>query len=244
MTREILEDFLTVTGPMMTINLPYRVDRRREFTDQLRRVGLCPDHPQFRLFEAIHPNDAAGFPTPGARGCFLSHLGVLQEALAEGRESVLICEDDLDFASDLIQRLPSLTVQLKQRTWSLFYGGYQTPPEGEMVAPGLMKVEPGHRMICSHFYAVRGEAIADLVCYLQAILTRLPGDPAGGPMHVDGAISRFRADHCYYVTLAATPPIGVQRSSRTDIHPLRWFDRWPLVRDWVSGLRRMRIRED
>lgn len=239
-TREIVEDFLALTGPMTVINLASRSDRRREFAAQLHRIGLSFDHPQVRLFAAIRPEDAAGFPTIGTRGCFLSHLGVLRQALAEGRDSVLICEDDLDFAPDMLARLPALTTDLKQHPWSLFYGGYATVPDAETVARGLARAAPGCGMIGAHFYAVRGAALADLVRYLEAILTRPPGDPAGGPMHVDGAISRFRADHPGHATLVASPPLGVQRASRTDIHDLHWFDRWPLVRDLAGGLRRLR----
>ncbi len=240
MTRQIAEDFLSVTGTMAVINLPHRDDRRREFADQLHRIGLSFDHPRVRLFAALRPAETSGFPSIGARGCFLSHLGVLREALAEGRDSVLICEDDLDFTPDMMRRLPALTAELQGQSWGLFYGGYASTPEGEALSPDLVRTDPAQGIGCTHFYAVRGPAIADLVRYLEAILTRPPGDPAGGPMHVDGAISRFRADHPHYATLAAVPPIGVQRSSRTDIHVLRWFDRWPMVRDLVAALRRLR----
>lgn len=241
MTTETAEDFLAVTGPATVINLPYRQDRREEFAAQLRGIGLSLDHPQIRLFPAIRPQETAGFPTIGTRGCFLSHLGVLKEALADGRDSVLVCEDDLDFTPDMIRRLPVLIDQLGRQSWDLFYGGYGALPTGEPIAPGLMRADPSAGIVCSHFYALRGAAIADLVQYLEAILTRPPGDPAGGPMHVDGAISRFRADHPHYVTLVTTPPIGVQRRSRTDIHALKWFDRLPVVRE-VSGLLRRMLR--
>lgn len=239
---EIGKDFLTVTGPATIINLPYRRDRREEFAAQLPGIGLSLDHPQVRLFAAIRPQEAAGFPTIGTRGCFLSHLAVLKEALATGQDSVLIWEDDLDFTPDMIRRLPLLVSQLHRLPWDLFYGGYHTLPAGEAVAPGLIRADPSEVIVCAHFYALRGAAIADLVQYLEAILTRPPRDPAGGPMHVDGAISRFRADHPHYITLVTNPPIGVQRMSRTDIHALDWYDRLPLLRQASSLLRRLRRR--
>ena len=241
MTRQLVEDFLSVTGPMVVINLPHRDDRRREFADQLKRIGLSFDNPQVRLFEAVRPTEAAGFPTLGARGCFLSHLGVLREALAAGLDGVLICEDDLDFSPDMIRRLPAITAELKRQPWGLFYGGYESPPEGEALSAGLLRVEPAQAIGCLHFYAVRGSAIADLVRYLEAVLTRPAGHPAGGLMHVDGAICHFRSDHPQYTTLAVVPPIGVQRFSRTDIHALNWYDRWPVVRSLMAPLRRLRV---
>lgn len=236
----ITEDFLDVTGPMRVINLPYRHDRRREFAEQLARIGTGFDNPKVQLFDAIRPDDAAGFPTIGTRGCYLSHLGVLRQTLAEGREQVLICEDDLDFTPDMLARLPALTERLAVGDWSFFYGGYAEAPKGLRLTPGLLQADPAQGIVCAHFYAVRGPAIAALAAYLEIILTRAPGDPAGGPMHVDGAISRFRAEHPDFTTLVTVPEIGVQRSSRTDIHALRWFDRWPLVRDLSGMLRRWR----
>jgi len=50
-------------------------------------------------------------------------------------------------------------------------------------------------------------------------------------MHVDGAYTWFRRTHPTRRTWVALPELGHQRQSRTDIHPLRWYDRWPLVRD-------------
>jgi hypothetical protein len=59
-------------------------------------------------------------------------------------------------------------------------------------------------------------------------------------MHVDGAYTWYRRLSPEDVTLAAVPELGHQRSSRTDIHDLRWFDRLPLVHDTVAGLRRLK----
>lgn len=83
-------------------------------------------------------------------------------------------------------------------------------------------------------------AIARLVPYLQAMLERPSGDPAGGPMHVDGAYSWFRRAHPDLRTVLATPPLGYQRPSRTDVHALRWFDRLPGLHRVAALLRRVR----
>lgn len=238
MSKSVFDDFLSVIGTMAVINLPHRKDRHREFAIQLNNIGSSFDDPRVNVFEAILPSEAAGFPTIGARGCFLSHLGVLRNALASGQDRVLICEDDLNFASDIGHLLPTVTRELEREAWSIFYGGYGSPISGEPVAGGVIQANPADAILCCHFYAVRGPALRDLVSYLDAILLRAPGHPSGGPMHVDGAISRFRSDFPQYVTFAASPPIGFQRSSRTDIHKTRWFDRLPIVRDGASAFRR------
>jgi len=234
----VAEAFLGATGPIVLVNLPYRTDRRAEFGVQLKAIGLSYDHPGVHVLGAIRPKSAEGFPTVGARGCFLSHLQILRQAVADGRDRVLICEDDLDFTAEILSRLPAITATLETSAWSIFYGGYGGKAIGGDVAPGLVRVEPGFEIPCAHFYAVRGPAIADLVAYLEGILSRPTGHPEGGLMHYDGALCWFRRAHPQYSTLAAVPEIGFQRASRTDIHALKWFDRWPGVRYLTTLARR------
>lgn len=212
------------------INLRSRGDRRREMAEQLAAVGLSFDSPQVRLFEAVRPDDAGAFPSVGARGCFMSHLGVLRDAV--GKTNVLILEDDLDFAEGIVApRIPM--------GWGMFYGGAR-----HAIAPaGLLTLTAPEDVIgCSHFLAISGAVIPRLVTYLEALLSRPAGDPAGGPMHVDGAYARFRADNPDVQTYLATPELGFQRPSRTDIHALRWYDSTPLLRQLVNLARRVRAR--
>jgi glycosyl transferase, family 25 len=217
------------------INLASRADRRREMAGELARVGLSLHSPPVKLFNAIRPHERAGFESVGARGCFLSHLEVLRAAI--GRRSLLILEDDLSFVADIVPALARLPSRLPS-DWGMFYGGYRI--EAECTAAPLTLVAPRTSIGTTHFVAFNGAAIGAVVDYLQAILTRPPGHPEGGPMHVDGAYSRFRADTPDLHTYVAVPELGRQRASRTDIHDLRWFDRAPIVRVAVEHLRRRR----
>jgi glycosyl transferase, family 25 len=222
------------------INLPSRPDRRREMGQQLAAIGLAWDAPTVRRFDAIRPTDRGKFPTIGTRGCFLSHLGVLREARDAGARSLLILEDDVDFSPHLAEQWPAVSRVLGSEAWSLFYGGYFV---GAALLPGpqsIWTIAPDTPVQTAHFLGVRGAAIGELVAYLEAMLGRSSGDVAGGPMHVDGAYSWFRREHPHHVTIAASVQLGVQRPSRTDIHPLRWFDRWTGVRNAVELARRLR----
>jgi hypothetical protein len=219
---------LSMFDRVYVINLPSRTDRKKQMEHQLEQLGLSFRSPNVRLFPAIRPTDAGGFETIGARGCFMSHLGVLRDAV--GLKSVLILEDDLDFVANA--KMPSLPSD-----WGIFYGGarHSIPPTS-----GLTKAEPSDLVVCAHFVAFNGPVIAPLVAHLEAILQRPPGDPRGGPMHVDGAYGHFRAENPNVKVLIATPELGFQRPSRTDIHELKWFDKTPVVRDAVQMLRSMR----
>jgi len=59
-------------------------------------------------------------------------------------------------------------------------------------------------------------------------------------MHVDGAYSWFRKDHPELTTLITVPELAFQRSSATDVHARRWYDRWFFVGLIVAMVRRCR----
>lgn len=223
---------------IFVINLPARADRRQEIDRQLQRVGLSLKHPQVVLFPAVRPDAPCGFPTIGTRGCFLSHLGVLHMAQAKGMRNILILEDDCDFSKDVVAMSPYLMAGLQKLDWSFFYGGALNSFESQPAQLGLETVQPNSGLMGAHCFALRGDVIPQLAAYLEAMLKRPPGSPQGGPMHVDGAYSWFRKDHPELITLIAVPELAFQRSSATDIHARRWYDRWPLVSYLTAVLRR------
>ena len=217
------------------VNLAHRSDRRAEMAEQLALVGLSFDSPNVSLFSAVRPQDAGGFESIGARGCFMSHLQILREAMP--LRNVLIFEDDLDFVPDAPARVRA-ALQALPDSWGMFYGGCVTdavPANGP-----LTEIPTPTSLRTSHFVAFNAPVIARMVDYLEAILGRPPGHIDGGPMHVDGAYSRFRADHPDVRVFVALPELGYQRPSRTDIHALKWFDRVPVLRDAVQLIRRRR----
>lgn len=234
------DGLFSLVNAMFLINLPSRTDRRREFDAQLQRIGLALDHPKVILFPAIRPTELAGFPTIGARGCYLSHLGVLERATEMGLNSIVVCEDDLDFSRDFNIGLNAALETLRREPWDIFYGGYSADPALPSSAGSLVEAPAVQGVGCTHFMLFQGRVIAELREYLIAILRRSPGDPDGGPMHLDGAISRFRADHPEFRTLLAVPPLGHQRASRTDVHELPWFDRMPGLRQMAKWGRRLK----
>lgn len=225
---------------IVIINLAHRADRRQEMAQQLARLGLSFDHPSVLRFDACRFEDPAGFPTAGTRGCFHSHLGVWRDAAERGDQAVLLLEDDLDFGPDIEKTLPATLDALGQKNWSHFYGAVlEWSPAASPLTP-LAAAQPNESVLGGHFLAMRGDAIAKNVAYLEAILTRPNGSPDGGPMHVDGAYGWFRKANPADQTYIAYPDLGFQRSSRTDIHALHWADRLPVLRELTSLARRIK----
>jgi hypothetical protein len=226
------------------INLPERADRRRQVRRELRRVGLRDDGARVRFFPAIRPADAGAephrFPSVGARGCYLSHLAVLRAARDDGVRNVLVLEDDVAFSAALGAAQAGLLDGLHAGDWGMAYPGHvETDCDGPASAASWL--ETRRPLVCAHSYAVNGPLLAPLVDYLEACLRRPAGDPRGGPMHVDGALSMFRAAHEPCRTLIAAPTLIRQRASRSDIAGVRWFDRWPL-RPLAGAARNLRER--
>ncbi len=234
MTTQPHRTFCSPSHPITTtfdriavINLPYRIDRRLEMARELARVGLSWNSPQVQLFEAIRPPDAGAFETIGTRGCFLSHLGVLKSAYADGVERLLILEDD----AHLSRRWLRTTGELVNQDWDLLYLGHRLMSPGPAALPGddWLSLSPHVPVVTAHALGVSRSALGPMVDYFDRMLQRPAGDPQGGPMHVDGAYSWFRADHPHFETLIAVEQLITQRSSRTDIHELGWKERLPLI---------------
>lgn len=220
---------------IVVINLRERTDRRREVEAELRRAGIGAGDPRLRFFAGIRPADAGPFPSVGARGCFESHLGVIGEALRDRLASVLVLEDDLLLHPAACVAQPALAGRLAQGQWDFAYPGHTLPPGDP---DGAVRWQETRRpLVCAHFYGLHRRVLADLRDYLEDCRRRPPGHPDGGPMHVDGAYSMFRGRNPAVVTLVASPSLGGQRSSRSDITANRWFDRQPGVR-LLAGLAR------
>ncbi|WP_208456547.1 glycosyltransferase family 25 protein [Burkholderia sp. BCC1644] len=215
------------------INLRTRTDRRRQIVRELARAGFAHDDARIRFFDAICPDVPDGFPGIGARGCYLSHLGVLREARDAGLANVLVLEDDAVFEPALERCGAAMVDTLRLGAWDFAYVGHVETCGVDV--PGWHRTD--RPLVCAHCYAVNGPALAPLVAFLEACVARAPGDPLGGPMHVDGALSMFRAARAGCRTLLAVPSLARQRSSRSDIATGRWFDRAGPLRGVVAGAR-------
>jgi glycosyl transferase, family 25 len=217
--------FLDYFQRVYIINLPSRKDRKHEMQAQLEKIGLTLEHPQIELFSAIRPDSAGDFPSIGARGCFMSHLGILKDAQKRGLATILILEDDLDFAQDFQIRMPKILHELTQSTWGIFYGGYEFISLNTPINSGIIIPPYSLPVRTTHFVGFQQPTIALLIDYLEKMLSRPGGDPEGGPMHVDGAYSWFRKQHPDVLTLLAAPELG---------------HRWPGVRFLASEFRRFK----
>lgn len=222
------------------INLKSRADRRKAAERELMRLGAAGYDNDCEILLRDPPNDAAGFPSRGAHGCFQSHLDSLKNAA--GCASLLILEDDIRFNLAAAGAARSAFSKATP-SWDIFYGGGVFAPGSRAPAgSGLIAVDPDLALRQAHCIGFSGTVISSLISYLEAIKSRRPGAPEGGPMHVDGAYNRFRRDNPHLRTVLCAPAFGLQRSSRSDIAPNRLFDRLPIAREGAELLRGLKSR--
>lgn len=217
------------------INLPNRKDRRRMMIQELKKIEMPLTPNKTEIFPAIRPDDAGVFPSVGARGCFLSHLAILKRAKEERLSNVLIIEDDLTISGQLKTNQESLVDQLRcMKNWGFVYFGHVEEPRA--VSSVTLQSFSGP-ILTAHFYGVNGLIFDRLLSFFEELQRRPAGHPDGGPMHVDGAYSTFRAQNPDIVTLLASPNLGWQRSSRSSIAPNTWFDQMPVFKQLVGAAR-------
>jgi len=223
-------------GCTFIINLPERKDRRKAITRELEQIAMPLAPGKVEVFSAIRPSEAAGFPSPGIRGCFLSHLGVLLEAKQRNLRNVLVLEDDLAVSPLINMHFSSIRAELEKADWGLAYLGHVEKVSDELP---LRLIPFSGPIVTAHFYAVNGPVLDRLIDYLQQVLKRPAGHPEGGPMHLDGALTMFRQANQDIMTLIAEPNLGWQRSSRSDLHS-NWFQRAPVFGEMYDAARFVR----
>ena len=226
----IKSNFIDYFDKVYIINLPHRADRREEIEEQLKKVGLALNHPKVILFNAIKPDAAGAFPNIGAKGCFLSHLGVLKDAQLKQFKQILIFEDDLDLTKNFIEQSEKALLSLIKNDWDIFYGDYRLFEPIDYDNNAIKNISAEFRLDTTNFLGIKNSVISPLVDYLEQMLARPSGHPLGGPMHVDGAYNWFRRELPAYTTTISTPKLGFQRSSDSDIADLSWKNRLPLIK--------------
>ena len=218
------------------VNLPERVDRRREMIHELNKAGLSPTPNKIEIFPAIRPESAEKFPSISIRGCFLSHLTILKQAKRDGLANVLVMEDDLTIAKKFALNQAAIVEQLSQSDWGFVYFGHteEVPKD----TPAKLQPFPANEWILTtHFYGLNSTIFDRLIDFLEEVQHRPADHPQGGANHQDWAYSYFRAQNPDVVTLIAAPNLGWQRSSRSDLHGTAWYDNTAVVRDLVGVAR-------
>lgn len=146
---------------VVLINLKRRPDRLTEFRRLQTTHGWRLPEPV--VVPAVDGN-AVGVPPGytaggGAFGCRQSHVGVLEQALTDGVRQLLVLEDDVVWEAGVWAALEAFLAAVPGDWEQLMLGG-QHVRQPEPVSPGVVRCTNCQR---THAYAVRGEALRDLL---------------------------------------------------------------------------------
>ena len=96
-------------------------------------------------------------PTEGAWGAYRSHLNILESALNEQAESILIFEDDAVFCEDFAAKCEELYERVPEDWSSIYLGGehlQRTIRPPRRVVPGIVEPYDVNRL---HAWSIRGQ---------------------------------------------------------------------------------------
>jgi len=139
---------------IVCISLKRRPDRRESF---LKRIPADWPWVPIEIVDAVdgklckHP--AWWKQGGGAWGCYKSHMNIIEHALCNGLESVLIFEDDATFIEDFSVKAAEYLCRLPE-DWGQAYLGGQHLKRPQQVCEGVMRAININR---THAYALRGK---------------------------------------------------------------------------------------
>jgi hypothetical protein len=163
------------------ISLPQRAARRAALTEQLAAAGLAAPG-EITWMEAVEgvllPPPAWWRSGTGAWGCLLSHARVLQDAVRDRLENVLILEDDVIFHHRIHEWLPPFLAAVPDGWGQIYLGGQHLRPPITTSSPLVLRAGDINR---THAYAVHRCAIPRIHQHLWHAPDYMPQ----GNWHID-----------------------------------------------------------
>jgi len=183
------------------INLEHRKDRKLHVETQLSILGIKAER-----FNAIKMEN-------GAIGCSMSHLKILENALTNNLDHVLIVEDDILFLDpELFKNQFNKFIELHKNNWDvILFAGNNMPPY-EKIDDTCIKVK---RCQTTTGYLVNGHYIKILMQNVKMGLTNL--------IHKPNEHTKYAIDKFWFILqnigkwYLITPPSVIQKEDYSDI---------------------------
>jgi hypothetical protein len=186
--------------------LKRRPDRLARFWSELEKANW--PFPRPKVFEAIE-GDKVGVPKywqtgGGSYGCLRSHLNILERAIMDEVQSLLVLEDDAVFMKTFGQEVAEFLAKVPDDWQCLMLGGQHVNSEPIPVAPGIVRAGGGGGIQRTHCYALRG----------TEIMKALYRTWANAAVHCDWVMGPCMAK---FNTYAPDPFLVGQADGRSDI---------------------------
>ena len=183
------------------INLEHRTDRKTHVETQMNSINVSCER-----FNAIKMEN-------GAIGCSMSHLKLLQDAVKNNLDHILIVEDDITFLDpELFKIQINRFFELHGNNWDVILLAGNNMPPYETIDDTCIKVS---RCQTTTGYLVNGHYIKVLMQNVKMGLTNLLNNP--------NAHSQFAIDKFWFVLQSSSkwfliiPPTVIQLEGYSDI---------------------------
>lgn len=124
--------------------MDHREDRLNHMSEQLIRIGMSAER-----IRGMRPDEYTGPPgmvatmrarTPGAIGCHLSQVSIMEQAFIQG-DHALVMEDDIVFCEDFNERITHIDSFVAVNDWDVFWlgGTFHVPAFWHKVGMSGMK---------------------------------------------------------------------------------------------------------
>lgn len=220
------------------VNLPERTDRRSYIENELTKLNNDNTKNKLIIFPGLQFQEKGEFPNSGVRGCVMSHFTILNIAQKENFKNILILQDDCCISKLFWQKEEEIMNELANTTWDIAYLGHGADILKQSKSY-FIAADPQQTILLTHFCAFNNRVLPRLLDFMTQVMQRPANHPEGGPMYLDGFMNVFRYQNPDVVTLLATPSLGWQRCSRSNLTPT-WFDRYPVLYPVAEKLRTLK----
>lgn len=221
------------------INLPERTDRKTAALRELAGIGITHLGPNISFYAAKRPPSGQGRENASRpNGALISHREAIREALASGAKSLLILEDDIFFRRRKDAEIDAILAAMRSAPFDVIYFGYLKPGEDELDGEPLAAFDG--RVIGGHFCGMNRAFMERILAFMDGFGRPGPDGTICNPAHRDGAFNLFIEKNQDVIRKLAVPCLAIQRSSRTDLHENRYYDRMPVLRGALRIARALR----
>ena len=193
------------------INLDNREDRKTEFLEEMRRMGVPTE--KITRIQAVHK------PGKGDWGCSLSHLITIQQFIDSGIDNCIVFEDDFLFKQDLqIVNSAFREVFEKEIVYDVIMLSANEIDVADTEHEHLKKVKDAQTtsgyMVNKHFAPVLLKNYREGAKLIEKSYGGGKSDKFQGPFCIDQYWKRLQPQSNWYLF---SPKLGIQRESHSDI---------------------------
>ncbi len=179
-------DLVNFFGRIVVINLARRKDRLTTFHKELAKGWPFKTPERFEAIDGDKVRCPPGWKQGnGSWGCRQSHTQILERALIDGIDSILVLEDDLVLCDDFAAKVNAFLKTAPDDWGGLWLGGQHMTP-ATPVKPGVVLCRNAQR---THAYAARGRFLRDLYGHWCSPKTDI---------HIDWIVGTVQEKHKVY----------------------------------------------